>query len=224
MVTYIKWFSSADRQFPSFSWIPQRLSTLWCLSQGKLKPRPCVKHLTHIGVWGCLSSVSLIRWSAFYLLLTECWECPMSTLLSLKHRTKKLVDSGITVYYNNNNSKSQGHTDWLHVPWCAVMSLHPMWSYFHQLPAVSILWCRLPSGQLESQCTSVELTCENSQLCRCLCHWPKVSAEPYPHCSWKDWVSNVQKFPDLFYSPKCSMNWVCRQLWVNSPNNQHQKE
>lgn len=77
---------------------------------------------------------------------------------------------------------------------------------------------------LESQSTPVELTCENSQLCTCLCHWPMVLLSPTPHCWWRDWVSNIQKLPDSFYSAKCNKNWVYRQFSVNSPNYQEQEE
>lgn len=78
---------------------------------------------------------SLIRWSDFCL-LTPCWECPISALLSLKHCTKKLLE-----YQQFKRSKP----NWLIAS--AMMSFTSSVVLFHQLPAVSILWCRLPCGQ-----------------------------------------------------------------------------
>lgn len=121
---------------------------------------------------------SLIRWSGLHLLLTERWECPISTLLSPKHCSNKLSHRRTAEYNNSTIRKDQGHTDWLPgLWWVCVLS----GSFSSVTCCINIaVQTSLRAIWLESQSTSVELTCENSQLCRCLCHWPTVLLSPTP--------------------------------------------
>lgn len=102
------------------------------------KLKPCVKYLTHFRVMELpLLCQSWMRWSGFYSIF-YLFRGENVENVKYQHCFHSSVGWKNGSILKLNSSKSQGHNDWLFVS-CVVN--------FHQLPAVSILWCRLPCRQ-----------------------------------------------------------------------------
>lgn len=129
-----------------------------------------------------------IRWSGFYLRLIQSGECPPSTFVFTQTPFGRKDGSGSTV---------QEVRDTL------IDCLCPMWSFFISYLLYQYCGADFLAGNvlgIPEYLSRVDMWKFSAmQMPLPLTDGP---ARPYPHCWWRDWVSNIQKLPGSFLLSK----------------------
>lgn len=142
---------------------------------------------------------SLIRRPGFYLLLIHRQECPAWTWFSHKKLLKRSIEGYCT-------SMVQKVRDTL----IDCQRYDEFVVLFHQLPAVSILWCRLPCRQYAWN-PSVPPSSWHVKILSYVDAFAidRRLSSALPPLLVKGLSFRYTGAPHSFYSPKCTKNWIC---------------